>query len=86
MTTVRGRAIETGVGTVALDGSGAGTLPVTFVNPFVGTPHVTIVPHLGDTATLSAASVTNTGFTLTVTGSAILSQNAQFVWAAFEKS
>lgn len=86
MSYLRGRRTESGYGVVTLNGSGAGTLAVTFAEAFTAAPHVTVVPHAGDTATPTAASVTKAGFTLTVTGSAMLSQDAEFTWAAFEKS
>jgi len=85
MSYLRGRRAQTGVGTVTLNGSGAGTLAVTFETAFVQIPHVSVIPHLGDTATPTAASVTKSGFTLTVTGSAMLSQDVEFGWFASEK-
>lgn len=86
MSYLNGRRTETGIGKVILDGSGNGTLAVTFADAFVAAPHVTIVPHEGDAGTLSAASVTKTGFTLTVVGSGLTSRDAQFAWAAFQKA
>ena len=86
MSYIRGRRTESGYGVVTLDGSGAGTLTVTFAEAFTAAPHVTVVPHAGDTATPAAGNVTKTGFRLDVSGSAMLSQDAEFTWAAFEKS
>lgn len=86
MSYIRGRRTESGYGVVTLDGSGAGTLTVTFAEAFTAAPHVTVVPHAADTATPTAANITKTNFRITVTGSALLSQDAEFTWAAFEKS
>ena len=72
MSYLRGRRTESGYGVVTLNGSGAGTLAVTFADAFTAAPHVAVVPHAGDTATPTAARVTKTGFVLTVTGSAML--------------
>lgn len=86
MSYIRGRRTESGYGVVTLDGSGAGTLTVTFAEAFTAAPHVTVVPHAGDTATPTATNISKTAFRIEVTGSAMLSQDANFVWAAFEKS
>lgn len=86
MSYILGRRVETGVGNVTLDGAGAGTLTVTYADAFTAPPHVTIVPHEGDGATVAADNVTTSGFRISVTGSALTSRVARFVWAAFEKS
>ncbi len=86
MSYILGRRVETGVGNVTLDGAGAGTLTVTYADAFTAAPHVTVVPHEGDAATITADNISTTTFRLVVSGSSMTSRVARFVWAAFEKS
>lgn len=66
--------------TVTLDGSGNGTLAITFDAAYAQAPTVAVVPPLACNGTFSAASVTTTGFTLTVAGATdLLSQNVELV-------
>lgn len=74
---------------VTLDASGNGVATVTYREPFVQTPHATVVPHKGDDGTLAISAETKTGFTLTITGSRIRAAagvDADFIVIAHEMS
>ena len=71
---------------IALDGSGNASIAVVFDAAYDNTPIVTVVPPLGVNGTWSAASITTTGFTISVvTASDLASSNAAMVWFAHQK-
>ena len=73
---------------VALDGSGNGTDAVTFSPAFDNAPPsaaIGLSKPLGTNGTISAASITKSGFTLTIAGcSDLASQNCETVFMAHE--
>ncbi len=71
---------------ITLDGSGDGTLATVFEAKFYSTPAVYVVPAKADAGSYTAASVTSTGFTITITGSDILSQDIEVWYFATEKT
>ena len=83
-----GRRFDSGKAVVTLNGSGAGTASVAFVEDFVATPAIMVVPDEADEAagaSFTAASSTKDGFTLTVAASARTSRDVEIVWFACEK-
>lgn len=83
---LRGYRTDYGQVTVTLNGSGTGTQAVTFTELFINVPSVLVVAHAGDSGTFTAASLTKTGFTATVTTSLQVSGDIQVIWFAHEKS
>lgn len=72
--------------TVALDASGNGTLAITFDVAYANIPDMKVTGPLACNGTFSAASVTTTGFTLTVAGATdLLSSNIELIWWAHQK-
>ena len=78
----RGDQLESGIVNVRLDTNGGGTQAVMFQVPFNAPPQVMIQRVRGDAGSNTAASVTVTGFTATVTGSDIISENLALAWHA----
>lgn len=71
---------------VALDASGNGTSAITFDVAYANVPVGLAVPPLGVNGAFSCASLTATGFTLTVTGATDLaSANCEVGWVVHEK-
>ena len=62
-----GRQIEMGGAQVTIAG-GAGSASVTFRDPFLRAPEVLVAGVEADSGTLAAASITRTGFSITLTG------------------
>lgn len=84
---LRGRRMDYGYALVTLNGSGAGTANVTFTETaFVDAPHVVCIPGRADAGTRTAGTITKTGFTITVTGSDLLSQDVEVFWISHEKT
>lgn len=70
---------------IGLNGSGTGTLSITFDVAYDYAPVVLPIPQQGISGTLTAASITKTGFTLTVTGATeFASANYRCGWMAHE--
>jgi len=68
--------------------SGAGTLAILFAEAFGGVPHVHVLAPRGSDGTYTAASVTKTGFTLTVasvTDADYDDQDVEVLWFAHEE-
>ena len=81
----QGEVVELGTATVTLDGTGAGTQAVSFGETFVATPTISIAAPTADAGTWSATSTSDTGFTVTASGSDITSQDYEVTWVAVEK-
>lgn len=65
--------------------SGAGTLAVSFPSgEFARIPGVLVQGSESDSGTYSAASITRSGFTLTVSGSDLADGPVDIVWVALE--
>jgi len=58
---------------------------VTFASAFVQTPEIMIIPPLADTGTYTVTTPTKSGFTITVAGSVLVSQDVDVVFFAHEK-
>lgn len=84
--TPAGRAFEVNEATVTTNGSGTGSTAVTFSETFVGVPSVMVVTAAGDSGTIAAASITESGFTLNVTTSLRISTRIKVTWFACEKA
>lgn len=80
-----GKLIEYGKATVTLDASGDGTFAISFKEAFVDAPEVFLPVHRADSGSRAASSITKSGFTLTVTGSDMVSQDLEVVYIAHEK-
>lgn len=70
---------------VTLDANGDGTKAITYGSSFVGTPNVWVNGHKGDSGTYTATSVTNSGCTISVSSSDIVSQDVEVILIAIEK-
>ncbi len=88
---IRGAHVEYGESTVAVSALGAGTTAVTFATAgtaFTSTPDVLVVGNdadVTDGASYTAASVTKTGFTVTVASSNLISRDIRVKWFAHER-
>lgn len=82
---LNGYRTDYGVGRVAVDGSGNGSLAVTFSESFQGSPpSVHVVPGSADSGTRAATTITTTGFTITVNASNIVNGYVRVYWFAHE--
>jgi hypothetical protein len=78
--------IQGGRVTITTDGSGDGTRAVTFKKTFKGTPVVLLTQQEADiTGTVNATSVTKSGFTAKIDGSAKESSTVSVGWIAFDQ-
>lgn len=84
--TSNGTLTESGVATVSLDASGNGSASVTLEEPFVAPPDVLAQTRRGDAGVYSAASVTSSGFSVSVAGSDIRSESVDVAWVALERA
>ena len=83
---IDGKLVESNKARVSLDSSGNGTKTVSFEEDFFDAPSVLVVGRRADSGAYTAAGVTKSGFTLTVTGSDIESADLDIPWLAHEKS
>ncbi len=89
--TFDGAKMEYGVTTVTINGSGAGTQAVTFTETFISTPGIYVVPDEADElagATWGVAvspAAAKTGFSISITGSKMISRDVRVRWFAHEK-
>lgn len=81
----QGEAVELGTATVTLDGSGDGSVAVSFTETFVETPSILVVPPRADSGTYSATSTSKTGFTVTVASSDLTSRDVKVTWTVVDK-
>lgn len=82
-----GTQTEAGMREVTLASGAVGSTAVAFRQPFTSAPEVLVVHHLGDeAATITVASITDTGFSFSITGSAIPDGKANFEWFAHGKT
>ena len=70
---------------ITLDGSGNGSKTITFEAPFISTPNYLINKHKMDSGSYTASSVSNTGLTINVTASDLVSQDVDVILIAMEK-
>lgn len=88
---IRGAQIEYGEATVTLDGSGNGTVAITFEQAFVTVPAILVVPEEADAlagATYQVATspaATKSGFTLQLVSSRKVSRDTKVKWFAHQK-
>lgn len=75
---------EEGIATVTLSG-GNGSTNISFRDGFLRAPAVLVVPRESDSGAYAAASVTKSGFTVTVTSSDFSSGDIQVAYIAIEK-
>ena len=79
--------IQTGVATLAANGSGYGEKAVTFNNSFKNTPTVICTSQEIDTAGILSVTTSNTaGFTVHLQSSAITSDNVSVGWIAIDQT
>lgn len=84
--TPSGRVLDINEATITLDGSGNGSLAINFSTTFVGVPDVFVVKAAGAAGTFASGSITETSFTLTVTGDTTrASRRIKVTWIAAEK-
>lgn len=85
----KGRRMDSGVVVVTLDGSGDGTADVTFAETgFVAAPQIMVVEDAADAeqgATYEATDADTNGFTVEISGSALVSRDVEVVWIACER-
>ena len=85
--TKRGSKVEHGEKSLTLSGGAASPSSVTFREAFDTIPEVFLVHHLGDeSATLTASSITTTGFSIQVAGSGLPNGATIFEFIAHEKT
>ena len=87
MKTKRGSQLEQGEKIVTLASGAVGPVAVTFRQGFDTIPEVFLVSHLGDeAATLTASSITKTGFSITVASSGLPDGDIPIEYVAHEKT
>ena len=70
---------------ILLGGTGGGSEAIVYNPPFDNVPIVSLIPPLGQSAgILSAGTPTISGFTLTVTGATLTTQNIEVAFSAHE--
>lgn len=85
--TRQGSQLEHGAKVMTIASGAAGPSSVSFRETFEGVPEVFLVHHLGDeSATLTASSVAETGFTLQVSGSGLPDGDVSIEWIAHQKT
>lgn len=80
-----GSRLEMGLTTVAVS-SGSGSTAVSFGVSFTRPPQVLVIEHEADAGSYSATTITETGFTVTVSSSDYSDGDIQVGWIAAEKS
>lgn len=82
---VKAQNIQSGSAVITTDGSGDGTQAVTFPKRFKSVPVVVLTAQADDTTgTLCAISVTKSGFTAQVDGSAVTSDDLAVGYVAMD--
>ena len=85
---VHARNIQTGRGTVTLDGSGDGDTTVSFNNNFDATPSIVLTPESTTAITaglFQVSSADNSGFTIHVDKCSIITNDITMNWAAIRQ-
>lgn len=80
--------LEYAEATVNVNGSGAGSVAITFAQAFVSTPAILVIPNEADEAdgaVYSASGASKTGFTLNVASSNLVSREVRVKWFAHAK-
>lgn len=85
--TPAGRVIDINEAIVTLNGAGTGSVVVNFSTTFVGVPQIMVVKAAGAAGTFAASSITESSFSLDVTGDTTrLNQRIKVTWVACEKA
>ncbi len=79
---IDGKLLDSGRAKITLDGSGTGTLTVSFSESFVAKPAVAAYCENEDLSVVTATLVTATQFLLSVTAAGVTSRDVYVYWAA----